>query len=188
MFITQFITLEPTSYCLLTEWNYPKNTDVHRYPGVTQHTLPEDCGNGGSTFTCANLCKFLHHWILMQMFLRFGPHQATVALREKIFKLSTRHPKQLKHSSCHTFLPSFRPTCTDDSHSRNAGGRVDADRCPGVHSQTDTHALSHEQQLMCIHTHKHTHPLILPTTINVNSNPLLTDFLYTWLGRLAKPT
>lgn len=28
----------------------------------------------------------------------------------------------------------------------------------------------------------------LPTTINVNSNPLLTDFRYTWLGRLAKPT
>lgn len=31
-------------------------------------------------------------------------------------------------------------------------------------------------------------PVSLPTTIRVNSNPLLTDFLYTWLGRLAKPT
>ena len=28
----------------------------------------------------------------------------------------------------------------------------------------------------------------VPTTIIVNSNPLFTDFLYTWLGRLAKPT
>lgn len=30
--------------------------------------------------------------------------------------------------------------------------------------------------------------VFLPTTIRVNSKPLLTDFLYTWLGRLAKPT
>lgn len=28
----------------------------------------------------------------------------------------------------------------------------------------------------------------LPTTMSVNSNPFLTDFLWTWLGRLAKPT
>ncbi len=28
----------------------------------------------------------------------------------------------------------------------------------------------------------------LPTTIRVNSKPRFTDFLYTWLGRLAKPT
>jgi hypothetical protein len=29
---------------------------------------------------------------------------------------------------------------------------------------------------------------VLPATINVNSNPFLTDFLWTWLGRLANPT
>jgi len=28
----------------------------------------------------------------------------------------------------------------------------------------------------------------LPTTIRVNSNPFLTDFLWTWFGRLANPT
>ena len=28
----------------------------------------------------------------------------------------------------------------------------------------------------------------LPTTIKVNSKPFLTDFLWTWFGRLAKPT
>ena len=28
----------------------------------------------------------------------------------------------------------------------------------------------------------------LPTTIKVNSKPFFTDFLWTWLGRLAKPT
>jgi len=27
-----------------------------------------------------------------------------------------------------------------------------------------------------------------PATIRVNSNPFFTDFLWTWLGRLAKPT
>ena len=27
-----------------------------------------------------------------------------------------------------------------------------------------------------------------PTTIKVNSNPFFTDFLWTWLGKLAKPT
>jgi hypothetical protein len=30
--------------------------------------------------------------------------------------------------------------------------------------------------------------LYSPTTMRVNSKPLLTDFLYTWFGRLAKPT
>lgn len=39
---------------------------------------------------------------------------------------------------------------------------------------------NHAQTQQCV--------FFLPTTIRVNSKPLLTDFLYTWFGRLAKPT
>lgn len=48
---------------------------------------------------------------------------------------------------------------------------------------------------MGVHSQGHSHTCCLgqggvdlPTTISVNSKPLFTDFRYTWLGRLAKPT
>lgn len=122
--------------------------------------------------------------------LRAVPHEA---LQRPIFKLSSCHPKQLSAPHAKHSLPpsNLRWWLTFTQH---ALGQVDAEWCPGVHSQTHTHTHTHYHMNSSSCTHSHAQSCArrehfsLPTTINVNSNPLLTDFLYTWLGRLAKPT
>lgn len=106
-------------------------------------------------------------------------------------------------AGCHTCFTSLQPApmthiCTKiKTHS-------DTDKWAGVHTycrcRYGFHVRTHLYMHTCTHMNRSKHPITasafrsfvnfvnLPTTINVNSKPLLTDFRYTWLGRLAKPT
>jgi len=53
----------------------------------------------------------------------------------------------------------------------------------GVHNE-----LLYTVDLTWRHPNKNASQLHLPTTMRENWKPLFTDFLNTWLGRLAKPT
>lgn len=136
---------------------------------------------------------FRHCWATLQMFLRAGPHQASVALQGPIFKIVNSSPWAAE-AAIVPHIPSLLPTnlrwwfrfaqCWWTSGRRQTSRCAFSDkhRCTITWAEANGHAHTKRD------TDTHTHWLSLPTTINVNSNPLLTDFLYTWLGRLAKPT